>query len=208
MSYNASMSQSFSRYVALLELLQSGQCLSAQQLATMLGVQPRSIRRYVDELRSQGYQIISLRGRAGGYKLSGTSQIAPMNFSDDELLALSYGLLLLKTSPAMEKLSVSALARLEHNLPQHVQDKMRALRDVVNVYSPRAFHPLPSDKVIQLSQAARAKRRIQLRYRAKTMPSASAIATLTPWCRSWACGLWLAIAIYGTIYASFVWTVW
>ncbi|HEX2908105.1 MAG TPA: HTH domain-containing protein, partial [Phototrophicaceae bacterium] len=57
------------RLLSILELLQSRGNLSAQELARILEVEERSIRRYIMMLRDLGIPIESERGRYGGYSL-------------------------------------------------------------------------------------------------------------------------------------------
>lgn len=57
------------RVLELLEILQSGSCVSATALADRLEVEPRTIRRDIDRLRELGYVVRAVRGRNGGYLL-------------------------------------------------------------------------------------------------------------------------------------------
>ena len=65
------MSVTFNRYLQLLEELQAGSHKSANELADALGINPRSVRRYVEELRLLGYDIRSVPGPQGGYTFLG-----------------------------------------------------------------------------------------------------------------------------------------
>lgn len=158
------MSATFSRYLQVLELLQSGSHKSASELGDALGVDKRSIRRYVEELRAHGYDIRSTRGPHGGYNFKGNVYLPPMHFTDSEALALSYGLLLLKTSPDLSKASETALARLEPVLPKSVRDKTMALRNSIDVQANQPLYNAPSENLIVVSKAISEKKQLNFRY--------------------------------------------
>lgn len=158
------MSVTFNRYLNLLEQLQAGKHKSAKELADVLGIDTRSVRRYIEELRLLGYDIHATRGPHGGYTFRGNVYLPPMNFTDNEALALSYGLLLLKASPELAKASESAFARLEPVLPQKVRDKTKALSNSVNVQAYQPIFNAPSKNLVLLSQAIQEKTCLALRY--------------------------------------------
>jgi predicted DNA-binding transcriptional regulator YafY len=160
------VSITFARYLDVLGYLQSGKRVSATDLAQNLGVSTRAVRRHIDELRLLGYDITSVRGPQGGYVLQGGLNLLPMNFTDDEALALSYGLLLLKDSAELGKVSSSALARLLPSLPKHVADNLQALSDSVMMSQPPSLVRISSELLMQVSHAARQNERMRLRYQA------------------------------------------
>ena len=164
MGYAFLMSVTFNRYMLLLEELQAGVHKSANELADALGIHQRSVRRYVEELRLLGYDIRSERGPQGGYTFLGNVYLPPMNFTDNEALALSYGLLLLKSSPDLAKASETALARLEPVLPPTIRAQTSALQESVNVQNTQPIWNVPSQNLIQLSQAIKNNNRINIRY--------------------------------------------
>src|ERR1700753_2799334 len=86
------MDKPLQRVLAALELLQSHPSLSGSQLAQLLGVERRTVRRYIVELEKFGVPIRATRGRDGHYALMPGYKLPPMVFSNDETLALSMGL--------------------------------------------------------------------------------------------------------------------
>ena len=58
------------RVLTLLELLQSGGTRTVAELADRLGVDERTVRRYVDHLIDLDVPVESVRGRYGGYRLA------------------------------------------------------------------------------------------------------------------------------------------
>ena len=63
------MARPAARVLTLLELLQSGGVRTVAELADRLGVDGRTVRRYVDHLLDLDVPVESVRGRYGGYRL-------------------------------------------------------------------------------------------------------------------------------------------
>src|SRR3954451_11840021 len=82
------------RVLTVLELLQSRSRMSGAELAERLEVDRRTVRRYVTRLRDLGVPVESEPGRYGGYRLRPGYKLPPMMFTEDEALALVFGLLL------------------------------------------------------------------------------------------------------------------
>src|SRR4029078_13633128 len=97
------------RVLTLLELLQSGGTRTMAELADRLGVEGRTVRRYVDHLIDLDVPVESVRGRYGGGRLAprgadarprcgggGGSppgyRMPPLMLSDEEALAVLLGL--------------------------------------------------------------------------------------------------------------------
>ena len=80
------------RVLTLLELLQSGGTRTVAELADRLGVEGRTVRRYVDHLIDLDVPVESVRGRYGGYRLAPGYRLPPLMLSDDEALAVLLGL--------------------------------------------------------------------------------------------------------------------
>ncbi len=86
------MSRPTVRVLTLLELLQSGGIRTVAELADRLGVDGRTVRRYVDQLIDLDVPVESVRGRYGGYRLAPGYRLPPLMLSDDEALAVLLGL--------------------------------------------------------------------------------------------------------------------
>src|SRR5580698_707092 len=87
------MARPAARVLTLLELLQSGGVRTMAELADRLGVEGRTVRRYVDHLIDLGVPVESVRGRYGGYRLAPGYRMPPLMLSDDEALAVMLGLI-------------------------------------------------------------------------------------------------------------------
>src|ERR1700735_4739292 len=72
-----SMARPTARVMALLELLQSGGVRTVPELAGRLGVNERTVRRYVDHLIDLDVPVESVRGRYGGDRLGDRSRVPP-----------------------------------------------------------------------------------------------------------------------------------
>jgi predicted DNA-binding transcriptional regulator YafY len=123
------MSQTSSRLLELLSLLQGRRDWAGGELADRLQVSGRTIRRDVERLRELGYPVESLRGPAGGYRLRAGAAMPPLLLDDDEAIAIAVGLrTAARASVAgIEETAVRALVKLEQVLPAHLRRRVGAL---------------------------------------------------------------------------------
>ncbi|MFC5549772.1 helix-turn-helix transcriptional regulator [Massilia aerilata] len=155
------------RVLALLELLQTHGRMSGAELAPRLGVDRRTLRRYIGKLEDIGIPITAERGPAGGYALMPGFKLPPMMFTEDETLALSLGLLaarglgLAEAAPAV----ASAQAKLERVMPDGLKRRVRAVDETVKLDAARTIAPDNNQALVALTGAAQACRRVLLRYR-------------------------------------------
>src|SRR6202050_5744465 len=87
------MARPAARVLTLLELLQSGGVRTVAELADRLGVEGRTVRRYIDHLLDLDVPVESVRGRYGGYRLAPGYRMPPLMLSDEEALAVLLGLI-------------------------------------------------------------------------------------------------------------------
>src|SRR5262249_35598652 len=80
------------RVLALLEILQAGGWFTVPDVAGRLGVDERTVRRYVTHLADLGIPVQSRRGRYGGYHLAPGYKLPPLMLTDDEAVAVVLGL--------------------------------------------------------------------------------------------------------------------
>lgn len=159
------MSNPTTRVLYLLELLQSRGRLSGRELADQLGVDGRTLRRYIATLEELGIPITAERGRYGGYSLVAGFKLPPMMFTNEETLAISLGLLAARELGAREAAPAaeSAQAKLERVMPQNLKQRLRALRETVTLdFSPQAT--AASDLVAELATAAQSLLSVQFGY--------------------------------------------
>ncbi|SHF93179.1 Predicted DNA-binding transcriptional regulator YafY, contains an HTH and WYL domains [Microbulbifer donghaiensis] len=129
------MSNPTTRVLALLELLQIHDNASGSELAQMLGVDGRTLRRYIATLEEIGIPLTAERGRYGGYRLVSGYKLPPMMFTNEETLAISLGLLAARSLSVGEVSTAvaSAQAKLERVMPQKLKQQLRALGDSVTL---------------------------------------------------------------------------
>lgn len=159
------------RLLTILELLQARERVSGPELAARLEVSPRSVRRYITMLQEMGIPVEGERGRYGRYRLRPGYKLPPLMFSDDEAVALTVGLLLLRRSGGLVDAVTTegAFAKLDRVLPEAVRRRVVALQDTLQVEPPRPAspyaEPVPvAEQLAVLSQGVKERRRVQLSY--------------------------------------------
>jgi predicted DNA-binding transcriptional regulator YafY len=134
------MNRPTGRVLTLLELLQSGGVRTSAELAERLGVDTRTVRRYVDHLLDLDIPVESVRGRYGGYRLSRGYRLPPLMLGDDEALAVLLGLVAGRRAgltTALGTAGETASAKIRRVLPQRLAGRLQAVVDSL------AFTDLP-----------------------------------------------------------------
>jgi predicted DNA-binding transcriptional regulator YafY len=160
------MTDTTSRALALLNLLQTHRHWSGAELARRLAVTERTVRRDVDRLRELGYRIESAPGLAGGYRLEAGSAVPPLLLTDDEAVTMAIGL---RTAAAQQlvggpEVTLTALAKLEQVLPSDLRRRVNALASSVQPSASRAGPVISSVVLSELALAARDSERVRLKY--------------------------------------------
>jgi predicted DNA-binding transcriptional regulator YafY len=162
------MTRPTARVMALLELLQSGGVRTVAELAGRLGVDERTVRRYVDHLVDLDVPVESVRGRYGGYRLGPGYRLPPLMLTDDEALAVLLGLaagrragLLAGTGTASE----TATAKIRRVLPERLAPRLDALLGSLAFTAPPAGAAAPDSAVLlSIADAVRHRRPVSIRY--------------------------------------------
>ena len=129
------MTRPAARVLTLLELLQSGGVRTAAELADRLGVDGRTVRRYVDHLLDLDVPVESVRGRYGGYRLAPGYRMPPLMLNDEEALAVLLGLvagrrsglMTLSTDIGAGTASETAAAKIRRVLPRRLAGRLDAV---------------------------------------------------------------------------------
>jgi predicted DNA-binding transcriptional regulator YafY len=123
------MSETSSRLLQLLSLLQGRRDWPGADLADRLEVSGRTLRRDIERLRRLGYPVESLTGPAGGYRLRAGSAMPPLLLDDEEAIAIAVGLRTATRASVtgIEETAVRALVKLEQVLPAHLRRRVGAL---------------------------------------------------------------------------------
>jgi predicted DNA-binding transcriptional regulator YafY len=161
------MARPTTRVLAVLDLLQSHGRMSGSELAGRVGVDVRTLRRYIVMLEELGIPITTERGRHGAYLLVAGFKLPPMMFSNDEAVALSVGMVaarglgLADAAPAV----ASAQAKLGRVMPDALKQHVNAIADTVRI-DLRETAPVPASNtaLIALTSAAQRQRRVHLQY--------------------------------------------
>ena len=161
------MSETTSRVLALLNLLQTHRQWAGADLAGRLGVTERTLRRDIDRLRELGYEVAATRGVSGGYRLEAGASLPPLLLTDDEAVTMAIGLRLAANQGLVdgENTTLTALAKFEQVLPAALRRRVNALAAVVRSSTPRAAD-VPQELVGQLALACRDNERVRFRYTA------------------------------------------
>ena len=154
--------------LALLEILQAGGTRTAADLAERLGVDERTLRRYVEHRTDLDIPVRAVRGRYGGYRLEPGYRMPPLMLTDEEALAVLLGLVtgrrtgLVSTSAAAVE---SAAAKLRRTLPVALGRRLDALLQTAEFTQPARPVTAPETSVLLLlAEAARARRSVALGY--------------------------------------------
>jgi predicted DNA-binding transcriptional regulator YafY len=128
------MSDTSSRLLGLLSLLQGRRDWPGAELADRLEVSGRTIRRDIERLRQLGYPVESLTGPAGGYRLRAGSAMPPLLLDEEEAIAIAVGLRTAAGASVtgIEETAVRALVKLEQVLPAHLRRRVHALGSVTS----------------------------------------------------------------------------
>lgn len=159
------------RVLALLEILQSGGTRTVGELSRRLGVDERTVRRYVAHLIDLEVPVRSVRGRYGGYRLAPGFRLPPLMFTDDEAVAVLLGLLAVRRlAPFVTSTqpTESATAKVRRVLPEALGRRLDALLEA----SDFTAQPIQTDNAAEapagllllLAEAAGARRPVAIDY--------------------------------------------
>jgi predicted DNA-binding transcriptional regulator YafY len=156
------------RVLTLLELLQSGGTRTVAELAERLGVEGRTVRRYVDHLIDLDVPVESVRGRYGGYRLAPGYRLPPLMFSDDEAMAVLLGLVAGRRAgltTTERTASETASAKIRRVLPRHVARRLDTLLEALAFTDrPGEYETPDAEVLLTLADAVRHRRPVSIRY--------------------------------------------
>jgi predicted DNA-binding transcriptional regulator YafY len=162
------MSRPTGRVLTLLELLQSGGTRTMAELADRLGVEGRTVRRYVGQLIDLDIPVESVRGRYGGYRLGAGYRLPPLMLSDDEALAVLLGLAAARRAgltATHATAAETASAKIRRVLPRRVAARLDALLDSVSwTELPDELDVPDATVLLTVADAIRYRRPVSVRY--------------------------------------------
>jgi predicted DNA-binding transcriptional regulator YafY len=162
------MASPTSRLLVLLESLQARPVATGRELADRLGIDVRTLRRYVAALQELGIPIEGQRGVGGGYRMRPGFRLPPLMLSDDEAVVVVLGLV------AAQRLGLDtesaaadgALTKIHRVLPTRLRSRVEALESSLGFVEPAAgAAPVPGETVLLLAEAVRRRKRVRTRYR-------------------------------------------
>ncbi|MFJ4812930.1 helix-turn-helix transcriptional regulator [Streptomyces longwoodensis] len=156
------------RVLTLLELLQSGGTRTVAELADRLGVEGRTVRRYVDQLIDLDVPVESVRGRYGGYRLAPGYRLPPLMLSDDEALAVLLGLVAgrrARLTTTQHTANETASAKIRRVLPQHIARRLDTLLAALAFTDqPGEFDTPDAGVLLTIADAVRHRWPVSIRY--------------------------------------------
>ncbi|TFC33146.1 WYL domain-containing transcriptional regulator [Cryobacterium sp. MDB1-18-2] len=160
------MTTTTARLLNLLSLLQTRRDWPGALLAERLGISHRTVRRDVDRLRQLGYRIQATMGPDGGYRLDAGSELPPLLFDDDQVVALAVALQMATvTGAGIEEAALRALTTVRQVIPSRLRHRLDAL-DFTTVPRPGdgPAVEVSADVLIALSAAVRAREVLRFDY--------------------------------------------
>ncbi len=180
------------RTLRLLSLLSTGRARTGAELAALLGVSPRTVRRDADRLRGLGYSVTARPGPGGSYRLAPGSSMPPLLLSDDEAVTVMTALALAAPRLAPGDAAARALVKLRQVVPARLRARADATSSVTEVITGR----LPTvDPVVigDLAAAAAEDGRVRFAYRSRH--GRTATRTVDPYREVVARGHWYLLGV-------------
>jgi len=150
------------RLLALILYLQSRRVATAEMMAEHFGLSIRTIYRDMAALAEAGVPVVAEAG--AGYRLMKGYLLPPVNFSEQEAMALSTALLLAQrtTSANYTQLMQSALDKITAVLPNDGKDRLNHL---VKAMAAPFSQPPPAADLTLLQRAITHQHLVRLHYR-------------------------------------------
>lgn len=161
------MSETTSRVLQLLGLLQSRRVWSGEDLAERLGVTTRSVRRDIERLRDLGYPVAASKGHGGGYQLGAGAALPPLLLDPDEAVAMAVCLRLAAggTVAGVGESALRALSKLDQVMPSRLRHQVSAVHDATVTLTPAAPRDVVEpDVLMTLARASRDREHVTAAY--------------------------------------------
>src|SRR5687768_5712887 len=162
------MASSTARILALLESLQAQPVATGRELAGRLGIDARTLRRYIAALQELGIPVEGQRGVGGGYRIRPGFRLPPLMLSDDEAVVVALGVVAagrLGLTPSKETID-AAQAKIHRVLPDALRRRVEALESALDFTTAApAGAPVAGETVLLLADAIRRRRRLRCGYR-------------------------------------------
>ncbi len=164
------MSNTATRLITLIMLLQRRPNQKAGELADALGVSVRSLHRYMGMLEEMGIPIYSERGPAGGFSLVRGYKMQALVFTPAEAVSVALGARLVGElwGPLYAEAAQGALAKLDNVLPEEQRREVEWASQSLIVMGMNRAAPGPLASHLEtLRTALRRRQHVQLVYRGR-----------------------------------------
>lgn len=167
------MTNTATRLITLIMLLQRQPGQKAADLASRLDVSVRTLHRYFGMLDEMGVPVYAERGRHGGFSLVRGYKLPPLVFTPEEATAISLGTSIVREmwGQLYYEAAQGALAKLENVLPDEQRQEIGwAKRSLVVTGMNRADIERLAPLLIKLRRAVRDHCRVQMSYHSLNSP--------------------------------------
>jgi predicted DNA-binding transcriptional regulator YafY len=160
------MASPTSRLLALLELLQARPLTTGREISDQLGIDARTVRRYIGVLQELGIPVEGQRGVGGGYRIRPGYRLPPLMLGDEEAVVVVLGLLATRGPGSDGSEAVDrALAKINRVLPSTLRRQVEALEETLGFTATTGGVPADAAEVLLLADAIRRRRRLRTAYR-------------------------------------------
>jgi len=189
------MSNTATRLITLIFLLQNQPNQKASELAEKLGVSLRTVHRYFEMLDEMGIPVYSERGPYGGFSLVRGYKMPPLVFTLEEAVAVVLGTGLVQElwGDLYREAARGALAKLENLLPEEqAREVAWARQSLVATGMHRADLKAQTPALEKLRRGIREHRSVEMTYQTSQVPHPSQRG-LDPYALVHRWGWWYAI---------------
>jgi predicted DNA-binding transcriptional regulator YafY len=161
------MTSPTARLLELLELLQARPLTTGREIAALLEIDARTVRRYVGVLQELGIPVEGQRGVGGGYRIRPGYRLPPLMLGDEEAVVVVLGLLATRGSGTDGSSAAvdGALAKINRVLPSTLRRQVEALEETLGFTTTIGGAPGNAAAVLLLADAIRRRRRLRTAYR-------------------------------------------
>ncbi len=162
------MAETTERVLRLLGLLQQRPVWTGPELAELLGVTTRSIRRDVERLRSLGYPVYAAQGVGGGYQLGRGRALPPLLLDDTEAVAVAVSLRMAAggTVSGASEAALRTLAKLDQVMPPRLRGEVRAIHEATQTLEYGQV-TVDGDVLLTLARGVRDTVRVRFGYESR-----------------------------------------
>ena len=160
------MSETTSRVLQLLGLLQARRVWTGDELAERLGVTGRSVRRDIDRLRDLGYPVHASTGHGGGYQLGAGAALPPLLLDPDEAIAMAVCLRLAAggSVAGVGESALRALSKLDQVMPAKLRSQVSAVQESTVTLTSGTDTPVEPEALMTLARACRDHEHVDAAY--------------------------------------------